>query len=221
MNFTSEQVELIVQRVLKHLAPPAEAAPAATNAPAVSRPAPPRMQISEPVITQALLACAINGSKQVCIGTKAILTPSAWDYIRHQQIEIIRADSSGKVTATARWQVIVTRAVPQIALALESLKQLGISCEQHLVGLTTEGVSQAISAVCRGEATKVVVFTDQPELFVCLVNRNERLRAAAVAEVATVERVEKSLKANLLAIDPAGKNVFELRNLLKAFATVP
>jgi len=224
MNVTSEQVELIVQRVLEHLGTPAGAAPSSasvTSNPsnssaatvAISREA----RIADHVVTQSLLAEAVNGSKQVRIGSAAILTPSARDYVRTNGIEIIREPARAESATSTRWQIIVTASSPQIAPAVESLKDRGIASDLRLVGLPAEAAAQAVSAICRGEAEKTVVFTSQPEVVACLANRNDRVRAAAIADVAAVERVQKTLHANLLAIDPGGKSLYELKACLKAY----
>lgn len=215
MNLTPEYVELIVQRVLAHLGTAGtlahQSAPAAYERPGHC------VQVTERVVTQALLAAAVNGTNIVQIGPKAILTPSARDFIRSRRIEIIRETPPSKKATSAHWQVLVTATTPQIAPLVEALKQSGIACDLRLLGLPAEAAAQAITALCRGEADKIVVFTNQPELVACLANRNDRVHAAAVADAKTAERVWRDMNANLLAIDPAGKGVKELHTCLKAF----
>lgn len=219
MNFTPEHVDLIVQRVVAQLGPGAvAAAPVASTRPdptgeSASVAA---IQIADQVITQALLADTINGSRQVRISLKAVLTPSARDFVKQQGIKIIRETASAK-SSSIRWQVLVTRSDSQITAALESLPQLGITFDLRLLGLPAEAAAQATNALCRGEAAQVVVITDQPELVACLANRNDRVRAAVVANAASVERVRNTMQANLIAIDPASRNVHELKAVLKAF----
>jgi len=219
MNFTAEHVELIVQRVLEHLGTSGSRAPSETKSTGSSVPAttPKNVQISEPVVTQAVLAEASHGAKQIRIGPAAILTPSARDFVRKHGIEVIRETLSHSAATGLRWQVIATASTPDVIAAVEGLKGRGISTDFRLVGLPAEAASQAISAVCRGEAVKVVVFTTQPELVACLANRNEQLRAAAIADVAASERVQRTLNPNLLAIDSSAKGVHELKALLKTF----
>ncbi len=221
MNFTPEQVDLIVQRVVAQLGPGVVAAPATASAPQVpvGAAAPlPSAQISEQVVTQALLAEAINGSNQIRVGPKAILTPSARDFVKQRNIKIIRETAAGKPSAQ-RWQVIVTKANPSITAAVAALPELGVTADLRLTGLPAEAATQATSALCRGEAAQVVVFSDQPELVACLANRNDKIRAAAATNPAAVDRVRTSMQANLIAIDPGTKNTFELKTLLKAFAS--
>ncbi len=211
MNFTPETVELIVQRVLEHLGTPA--ANAAASA------VPQGYRISAQVVTQALLAESINGSTTVRIGPKAIMTPSALDFVRQRGIEIVREPAVAIAKTAARWQVIVATPHSNIAPAVESLKQYGIACNLRLSGHATEAAAQAISAICRGDADKVVVFTAEPELVACLANRNERIRAAASGDAGALARSQRELKPNVLSLDPSNKSVHELRALLKAFVS--
>lgn len=221
MNFTPEQVELIVQRVVAELGPGAVAAPSAMRArqvsPGASSPIP-AVQIAEQVVTQALLAETVNGASQVHIGIKAILTPSARDFVKQRGIKIIRETTSAR-PAALRWQVIATSSNAQITAALESLPQHGVAVDLKLSGMPAEAAAQATSALCRGEAEQAVVFTDQPEFLACLANRNDRIRAAVGTDVATVERARGSMQANLIAVDPGTRSAHELKALLRAFKT--
>jgi ribose 5-phosphate isomerase RpiB len=130
---------------------------------------------------------------------------------------VVRETTSRTASPGVRWQVIATVSTPEVTAALEGLKARGINVDFRLVGLAAEAATQAVSAVCRGEAVKAVVLTSQPELVACLANRNEQLRAAAVTDTATGERVQRTLNPNLLAIDPSARGVHELKALLKAF----
>jgi hypothetical protein len=223
MNFTAEEIEIIVHRVLEHIETPAGAARSQDGRGAElpsSDAGHKSIRVSGQVITQALLADALNGSAKVSIGPKAILTPSARDFVRHREIEIVREPAQSSSPVAVRCQIISARSTPQAAAAIQHLHQAGIACDIRISGLPAEAAAQATSALCRGEAEQIVVFTDQPEIVACLANRNERIRAAVIADSATVDRVQKSLNPNLLAIDPAAKGVYELKALLKAFVPI-
>jgi len=221
MNFTPEQVDLIVQRVMAQLGPGVVAASASPGSVGASSPIL-AAQVADPVVTDrvitgALLVEKVNGSNQVRIAPEAILTPSARDFVKQRGIRIIRETAAARLSAVVRWQVIVTKANPNIAAALESLSQSGVAADVKLSALPAEAAAEASSALCRGEAAQVVVLTDQPELVACLANRNEKIRAAAAANVAAVNRVRVSMQANLIAIDPGSCNAHELKAVLKAF----
>ncbi|MBI3863437.1 MAG: hypothetical protein HY290_16220 [Planctomycetia bacterium] len=217
MNFTPEQVELIVQRVVEHLdatrsgPAPATDRPAALNAPAaVLVP-----HVAGAVITRELLAGTTNSAATIRIGSKALLTPSARDFLREHGIRIVRESATPASSAAIRWQAIVVTPAPQIAAALDDLSA-GIVCDRRLVGTPTEAAAQATSALCRADAAQIIVFSDQPELVACLANRNDRVRAAAIADSASADRVRRHLKPNLLALDATNKSLYDLKSILKA-----
>ncbi len=227
MTFTPEQVDLIVQRVVQQLgttgvaiAPPPGSAPVRPVA-AAEPAAALGIRIPGRVITQDLLAASATGAGLVRIDAKALLTPSARDFIKQHAIKIVREGTSSAGASTAiRWQVIVTKSTPQIAAAVEGLTPLGIVCDVRLLGLPAEAAAQSINALCRAEAQQVIVFTDQPELVACMANRNDRVRAASVSDAAATDRVRQHLQGNVLALDPTNKSVHELTSILKAFRPV-
>lgn len=219
MNVSPEQFEEIVRQVLLKVGTQASgngAAPAAS--PALPTASADGFKIDAQVITQALLAEAPQGAGAVRIGKRAILTPSARDFVRQHSIKIVRESASSASQSTTHWQAIVTRSSPNIGEAVASLKSAGIVCALRLLGQPQEAADAATSAVCRGEAAQTVIFTDRPELTACLANRNGAIRAAAAGDVATVERVRRDLTPNVLVIDPTNKSVHELKSLLKAFS---
>ncbi|MBS0263119.1 MAG: hypothetical protein JSS02_14340 [Planctomycetes bacterium] len=234
MNFTPEQIELIVQQVVRHLQMPADrpapaatvpaaAALAATDTPQTCTPAPETsVHVAGRIITQDLLASSARGARTIRVEPQALLTPSAKDYIRHNQIQVVRETAAPAASSQPklRWQIIVAKSTPQLTIAIESLASLGIAAEVKHLGVATEVAAQTISAICRAEAQQVVVLTAQPELVACLANRNEQIRAAAVTNLAGIERARRHLQANVVTVDPADRNVHELKTLLKAFRAV-
>jgi hypothetical protein len=223
MNLTPEQIEQIVQQVVRHFAvPPVAAAPATVEKPQAA----PReegtregVRVAGRVITHEVLASTARQARVVHIEARAIVTPSARDFLRQHAIQLVResAPASGTVQSPQRWLVLVSQSSPSVSAALEGLASLGVACTARVAGSPAEAAAEAITVLCRGEVQQVVVFTSQPELVACLANRQERVRAAATGDVAGIERIRRQLQCNLLALDPAKKGVFELKSLLKAF----
>ena len=86
MNFTPEQVDLIVQRVVEQLGTASAASvpsqvPARSNA-TVGPNAAAAVRITAQVITRDLLEESVAGAATVRLAPKAILTPSARDFLR-------------------------------------------------------------------------------------------------------------------------------------------
>src|SRR5262249_18470756 len=133
---------------------------------------------------------------------------------------VVRESSQAPVHAQ-RCQVIVSTSSPHVGPALDALRQEGLVRDQKLSGTPAEAAALATGALCRGEADLAILLTDQPELAACLANRNGQVRAASAADVPSVERVRKSMQANLLSVDVTGRSVSELKSMLKAFVTHP
>lgn len=242
MSFEAVEIERIVAQVMERLlaAPPAARSvepSAAPAAPAAQVPEPRSavanpnasshpsqvIRLTEAVITADVLQSCINGAKTVQIGARAVLTPSARDFLRTRNIQCTR-DAAGNTGAGAsgspaetRWQAVISKANSQVEAVVKNLQAAGEAWETRLTGLPAEAARQGMSALCRGEAAGIVVFADQPEVVACLANRNTRVRAAAVWNAQQIAAAAQHLGANLLAIDPVGKSFFELRTMLKAF----
>jgi hypothetical protein len=205
-----QQLERIVVSVISRLMTPAPSSSSATSG---STPF-----IEEPVITQDLLIGRVNGSRTVRVGPRAILTPSARDFLRVRGIECVRDANSGSASAMAarpRWIALVSKATSTVTSALASLGDGGSSLEQRLVGSAIEAAQQGVGLLCRGDAAGVAVFTDEPEVVACIANRNASARAAVVASVAQVSELQRSLGVNFAAVNPVGMSLFELRNVLR------
>lgn len=205
-----QHLERIVADVISRLMTPAASS---SGAPSGTTPF-----IEEPVITQDLLIGRVNGSRTVRVGTRAILTPSARDFLRVRGIECVRETGGGsasEIAARPRWIALVSKATSTVTSALPSLGDGNSKLEQRLVGSPVEAAQHGIGLLCRGEAAGIAVFTDEPEAVACVANRNASVRAAVVASVAQATALQRSLGVNFAAINPVGLSLFELRNLLR------
>ena len=198
-----------------------DAAPAAKQVAiaAPEKPADIAVMIEQSVITGDLLRERINGKKQVHIASRAVLTPSARDFLRNSNIVCVRGEQVAKAAVVSgRWLVIISSSSPAIDGAINAQRDSTETWEQKISGTAEEAAKLAVGAICRGEATGVVVISKAPEVVACLSNRNEQIRAAVVGCVRTVEAAQRKIGANVIAIHPGTKGSFELRNMFKAFA---
>jgi len=186
VTLTSQEIEQIVLRVMDHLhprepndgvhLPPLGRGGSGERAENV-------LSLPDPVITHKLLDENVNGAKTIRIAPRAILTPSARDFLRTRGIDCVREE----LTATSNpantvWQMIISTASPGIDAAFDQLRTSGVLCYKKIVGVPAEAAQHAVSAICRGETAGVVVFSGEPELVACLANRNDRVRAAVVTD---------------------------------------
>jgi hypothetical protein len=214
MSHPAEMVDRIVAGVLEQLqAPAAAAAPASRSVAAANGP----LEIRDAVITGALLETRGIVSGPVVFAAKAILTPSAVDFLSSRKIGWTRADGTLKPNMTsAAWLVLVSRSTPAVESALDVVsRQPGARWQRELLGCHREAARRAVGALCRGECEGVIAFTGKPEALACHANRNAQVRASAVETVERAKRVKRTMGANLFAVDPGEQSVFALRGLLR------
>lgn len=176
--------------------------------------------LTENVITEAILTERAQGAKAITIGQQTVLTPTAREYLRKHNVSVTRATSTnGKVAGGASWQVLISDSATTATAALDTLRGQGITASRELLGTPQEAARKAVSMLARAEVGGVLVLTSQPALVACLANRNSRVRGTEVANVETVNTLARQLGANLLCVNPNGKSLFELRNLLRTCLT--
>jgi hypothetical protein len=225
MSLDNQLLERIVQEVMEQIrgsstAPrPSSPPPKPPAAPAASVP-PGALAIAGEVITADLLREAISGQKKVTVGPRAVLTPSAHDFLRSRGISWSRRSAAAAPESTdGRWRVVVSAAGGSVQAALDHLQQKGFPFDRELSGGPAEAARLAASLLCRAEAAGVVALVAEASLVACLANRNRQVRAAEVADLRSLASARQQLGANLLCLNPDGKSFFELRNLLQACVT--
>ncbi len=191
----------------------------AAAAPRNEVPATTNLILTDSVVTESVLAEKARGQAVIEVGAKSIVTPSARDWLRHNKVELRRVALSSKLpTARANNQAIFPSNCP---IATRVCEELGKSSESgwktEAASSTEDAVAKAIQAVDQGVAVSLV-FSGVPEKVACLANRNEKVRAAVVGSVADIERVRKSLQANVYVISALSKNDFELLRMARLIA---
>ncbi len=177
------------------------------------------LHFSEKIVTAELLQTQLNGEMRISLEANSILTPSARDHLVSQKIQWCRkpAREASKFGASC-YLAITIQSTSDTTTALDEIERSdGTKWRREIVGQLTEAVEMAVSTLCRADADGVVVFSEQAESIACRSNRNKSVRAAVVEDVASVQYVKRTMDANLLAIKPAGKGYFALRNMLRSF----
>lgn len=232
MHVDSQFVEQVVTAVLERLREGGSGARAARS----SQENVPQGRASEstlaalvldlPVLTAEILETRLQGKalpqgRELQVGVKTVLTPSARDFLRHAGITWSRHAASQPAGARpgAVWRGIAVSATAALQrLCEDPAGQMQLArCEW--LGCTDEAVDQAVAALARAEVDGVVLFTAQTARAVCRANRNHAVRAASVLHREEVDAAGEQLGANLLVISPAGKSAFELRQLVRAATT--
>lgn len=210
-------IEQIVAEVMRRLMPTAASAPVSSETNNRQT-----IQLTDSVITADVLAEKIANGSRVAVGAKAIVTPSARDWLRHNNVELTQA-SDGTANGTAASvetksdKLVITHSASQtIDRVLEDAgRPSNGGWNRKSVSSADEAAKKAIGELRRESSRVIVVLTSEPEVVACLANRNEKAKAAVVADVAAVARVKFGLDGNVFVVDPAGRSFFELRNILR------
>ena len=190
---------------------PSKVAPSSA-APPTSEP----IHLTDRVITASLLAEKLNGTKSVRFSPKAVLTPTARDYLKANLVQwayATKAATDKKSPGTGRFAALVVRSTPAVERVLADLLP---DARTELLACPDDAAKLAVAEISRGGFAGALLLTEQTHRAACLSNRHESVKAVAVRDASDVAAVRRQLRANVWCLDPTGRTYFELRNLLKA-----
>lgn len=230
----STTVDQIVANVLKQLSAtgggvaassavvaPVRNAQPTPSGPSTLNPQPSTISLSDRVITGDLLAEKATGATQIVVPDKAILTPTAHDFLKASKAQLIRAGAAGAKASPSSsapgitsWKLITVTSSPAVS---RLTGELGASWSREILGCPDDAATLAISAICRGESGGVVILARQHFRAACRANRHDKVRAVPVTSPVDVQSAREQLRLNCIAIDPTGRSYFELKNTINAF----
>lgn len=206
-------IEQIVAEVMRRLMPTASTAPGSAETDNGQG-----TELTDSVVTADLLTEKAAGRKSIVVKERAIVTPSARDWLRHNSAELI----FGVTTVPARTEVksdrlVIAHSASQTIdrVLQDASRQSNGGWNRKNVESAEEAAKKAIGELRRESSRVIVVLTSEPEVAACLANRNEKVKAAVVVDASAIARVKSGLGGNVFVIDPAGRSFFELRNILR------
>jgi hypothetical protein len=173
----------------------------------------------------------LDGVQRLTVRQKAVVTPAVRDLLRQRKIELTyRTNNVEKPAnrsevspaAIAALQLIVGVAETsntQMDLLLKLLARASFAVQR----LAPAGLLATIDDLAKqlaGAATVGVLLTSEPAAAVCLSNRLPGVRAMAAGDAGTLGALGASARAigaNLLIVDPAGRGVFAMKQLIDRF----
>lgn len=222
-----ELVQRVVAEVLSQLSARSAAAPAVApvRSGEVVSEVSAAIAITDRVVTEKLLADRLSGKaiQRLAICPKAIVTPSARDWLRtnridwHRNTAEVSLDPAKPVT---KWNVILLSTTSAVVQAVEDVEKqsFGKTWKREAVITADQAVSSATKALNQDGVRGVVIFARQAEVVTCKACRNERINAAVVNDAGGVAELKTIMNLNLMVVNPEGKGFFEIQNLLRAFA---
>jgi hypothetical protein len=207
-------VEQIVRQVLAELRATAPAKTTSGSSPEAAHPA---CTLTTKVITVATLEGRLTPGVQLVVPRGAVFTPAARDELKRFNVTVASAVGNGKSSARPRLLLAAHGNYDVAPLAA------GLAAENlDVVRPQAVGLPAIISLLAHELSnTRGLLITDQAAAAVALANRQAGVRAALVCNPVEIDRAASSLSPNLLVIDPLGRSVFELRQLVRHWLRHP
>ncbi len=229
MNNTADEklIDQIVVEVLAQLRQRMESAPTSPATPRESdnksinhKSLNNRVILPDAVVTEEVLKQHARPGMAVHVAPKAIITPSARDYIKFNNLSIERTgynDAAVHRSSLLRGTIIAAHLPEVVQSFLSNVKQHSQSLwNVEIESGAQDVVSRALSVICRGESPQALVLVKNPHHVACLVNRNAQCRAAVVQSGGDVRRVRNEFGANVICADLVRPTFVGLRNVLRA-----
>ena len=175
--------------------------------------------LNENVITEATIADRLTGVERLIVPPRAVITPSARDILRDENITIVRALKSASGASSPRLLLGIAGVRFDAGELSRSLRQHGVELQQwpgDTLPAIIDGLAKELTA-----GGRAMVLTDNVAVAICLANRHREIRAAMAANRGEVNEVLYRVGANLLVVDAQRRGKFEVRRIAEAFATAP
>ena len=226
MSTQQAQVDAIVREVLRRLrgatGPKAvdAANPGVATPGLVTPPTATALVLSQRLITQEDLTGRLDNMKSVIVPPRAVVTPAARDYLRERGVELLRGDrnTSSLTPSSAALVVGVAETSFEPSELLRLLRRQGIEAEQQAnTGLITV-VDELAGHVSRGGRLGLLL-TERAATALCLANRIRGVRAAVASDAATVAAAIRDIGVNLLIVEPRGRSLHQLKQIVDRYAS--
>ncbi len=184
-----------------------------------------QLAVSSKVVSLAEVEGRLEGIAQLVVPRGAVVTPSVRDLLREKNIAL--TFSTGKVEEAAdaqssgiRLSLVEALVKPSLRFDLASLgrglRSDGIDVDESTFKCLIETTDRFAALVDDGPSIGAII-TSHPAPGLCLANRLDGVRAIGPATVADVARDAKGIGANLIVINPAGRGIFQIRQMLREF----
>jgi hypothetical protein len=163
----------------------------------------PALVCDQTVVSVVWLEQHWAGQHQVQLGSRAVVTPAARDWLRSKQIESIRAAASGRsiesvdpavlvAGSTSLWRQVAERICPRQARRLAD--QAGDDAM----------LREVRAALLQGNQKIAILWPAHPHALCWQAARDTQLRPAVLSDPMSIDRLLQEVPANLLMIDGFG-----------------
>lgn len=218
----NELIESIVSGVMNRLRRGSVSALSAPSGNGLGTPAMAPSQVEttitvpDHVVTEAVLVERLGTARFARFAAKAVLTPTARDYLRTHGISWSHVNAAAANGTSAVLAIVVSDA----AIVKEILSTALPSATCELLGCVDDAARLAIAEMARGQYAVTLIFTHKAHRAACLANRQSAVRAAAIRDANDIMAIASELHVNTWCLDPSKFGVFELRNAIKAITAI-
>ncbi|HEY2759321.1 MAG TPA: hypothetical protein VGI75_01220 [Pirellulales bacterium] len=177
------------------------------------------LMLNENVISEVTIADRLAGVERLIVPPRAVITPTARDILRDENVTIVRALKSPIGAVPPQLLLGIAGARFDAGELARSLRQQGIELQQWAgdgLPAIIDGLAKQLSA-----GGRAMILTDNVTAALCLANRRREIRASNAANRGDVNEVLHSVGANLLVVDALRRGKFEVQRIAEAFATAP
>jgi len=169
--------------------------------------------VSKRVVSLADVEGRLTGVTRVIVERGAVFTPAARDELKQHGVSIASAVRAGIKQAKLRIGLAAAETKYDAKAFIAALATDGFEVETLKENCLPGTIDKLC---CRVKHDGVgLLITSSAAAALCLANRQSGVRAALAVNVAAVEGAVSAIGANLLVVDPAGKSLFELRQIVR------
>jgi Arc/MetJ family transcription regulator len=209
MTTQAQLIEDVVQSVLRELRGCSQGPTAAATSSIPTKPS--GLTIDDAVVTEATLAGRLSGLREVVFSARTVLTPTAKDYLRSNQISWTRSGTAvgaGGAAAPVGPKVVATHSTVAVGSAFNSgdLVRIGVKDAARVVG---DAIGSGV----------VMVLTANPHSLAIEMNRTTEIRAIALEDLNSAATAIRNSQANCVCTKPNGRSKDELSKLARTISS--
>lgn len=172
--------------------------------------------LEEKVLTADILEEKARGYATIQTGPRAVITPAARDWLRKQNVHVLRGNSpTERIAVPVPKLALIQAGTLALERLLDAASGSSSAWNQRRTVTVQDAAEQARLAIAERKSGLVLLLTEEPERAACLANREEAVRAAAVTSSQDVDRVRTSMNCNVFAVNGRNGSFYELVRIVK------
>ncbi len=187
-----------------------------------------QLAISTPLVSLEQVQGRLQGVGRLLVPRGAVVTPSVRDLLRENNValtfstgtdEKVKGGRGGGVSLSLTATLVKPALRFDLAALGRGLKHDGIDVEESTSDCLIETTDRFAALVKNDGPALGAIVTSHPAPGLCLANRLHGVRAIGPATVAEVTRDAEGVGANLIIIAPAGRGIFQIRQMIRTFCS--